>query len=333
VRRLLGVVPIRVLREIIEAIHAADAARVLEQVSQLAAEGYELGHFCGEFTCFVRDLMIAKSCGSASPLLQVPQDERQILAELSLLFSEEDLTRFFQILLRTEGELRYSLQPRFHLELGLMKLVHARRLVSLESLLAPLVGGETVAKSGSNRPVSTAAAPVGGVKVTPATTDGELKKLGEEPAPPRLPPVQSPEFVSTSQPAISPGVTRQAPVDDRLAAIKALVFHQSKFLGSCLEPMVGWRFENGEVRFLYSRKDSWAADALQSREQQDKLRSACAQVLGEPVRIYVTLQEQEREGRSERPGARERARRDPRVEAFRKKFDCAWVDVKDLSQE
>jgi DNA polymerase III gamma/tau subunit len=332
VRRLLGVVPIRVLREIIEAIHAADAARVLEQVSQLAAEGYELGHFCGEFTRFVRDLMIAKSCGAASQLLQVPQDERQILAELSLLFSEEDLTRFFQILLRTEGELRYSLQPRFHLELGLMKLVHARRLVSLESLLAPLVGGETVAKSGSNRPVSTANAPVGGVKVTPVATDGE-KKLAEEASQPRLHPVQSQEFVSTSQPATSPGVTRQAAVDDRLAAIKALVFHQSKFLGSCLEPVVGWRFENGEVRFLYSRKDSWAADALQSREQQEKLRSACAQVLGESVRIYVTLQEQEREGRSERPGARERARRDPRVEVFRKKFDCAWVDVKDLSQE
>src|SRR5205823_2523338 len=105
---------------------------------RLAAEGYELGHFCGELTRYVRNLMIARSCGAESPLLQTPTDERQALGELAGLFSEEDLSRFFQILLRTEAELRYSLQPRFHLELGLMKLVHARKLESLEGLLTEL---------------------------------------------------------------------------------------------------------------------------------------------------------------------------------------------------
>ncbi len=107
VRQLLGVVPVRFLRQVVEAIHAGDAGRVLERVGKLAEEGYELSHFAGEFTRYVRNLMIAKSCGAESPLLQVPNEERQTLAELSGLFSEEDLTRCFQILLRTEGELKY----------------------------------------------------------------------------------------------------------------------------------------------------------------------------------------------------------------------------------
>jgi hypothetical protein len=56
-------------------------------------------------------------------------------------------------------------------------------------------------------------------------------------------------------------------------------------------------------------------------------------VLGQPVKIYVTLEEQEGRPVRARPDARERAGRDPAVEAFQKKFDCTLVDVKDLSQE
>ena len=61
VRQLMGVVPTKFLKELVEAVHAADSARVLDSVSQLTAEGYELGHFCGEFTRFVRNMIDRKS--------------------------------------------------------------------------------------------------------------------------------------------------------------------------------------------------------------------------------------------------------------------------------
>ena len=67
-RQLLGVVPGQLLSEMIRAIHAGDARLVLERVDQLVTDGYELSHFCGQFTRYVRNLMIAKSCGSESPL-------------------------------------------------------------------------------------------------------------------------------------------------------------------------------------------------------------------------------------------------------------------------
>ena len=103
--------------------------------------------------------------------------------------------------------------------------------------------------------------------------------------------------------------------------------------GSCLDPLVGWRFENGEVRFTYAKKDSWAAELLKSREHQEALRAACAQVLGETVRVYVTLLDGADETAAVKLGPSERAARDPVVEAFRRRFDCTLVDVKDLSQE
>jgi hypothetical protein len=97
--------------------------------------------------------------------------------------------------------------------------------------------------------------------------------------------------------------------------------------------LVGFRFEKGEVHFTFKHKDSLYADLLKAREQQETLRAVCAQVLGQPVRIYVTLEEQGAEAQVPRRSARERAERDPGVEAFKKKFDGALLDVRDLSQE
>lgn len=322
VRQLLGVVPVRLLREMIETIHAADARRVLELVSQFASEGYELAHFCGEFTRYVRNLMIAKACGIESPLLQVPNDERQNLGEIVKLFSEEDLTRFFSILLRTESELRYSLEPRFHLEMGLLKLAQAPKLASLESLLAEL------GKSGG-----------AGEKPGPATVRSAATPTPAPPAPVKTQQAapQPPPRVDL-QPERRPAPVEALPVtaaveDDRLNSIKAVLFEKQKFLSTCLDHVSGWRFENGEVRFLFPKNASTFADLIKSRKQLEALRSVCTQVLGQPVKICVTLEEQEGQTAVARPSARDRAARDATVEAFRRKFDCTLVDVKDLSQE
>ena len=63
-------------------------------------------------------------------------DERARVARVAERFSEEDLTRFLQIMLRTHSDLSYKQEQRFHLELGLLKLVHAQRLLPLEELLS-----------------------------------------------------------------------------------------------------------------------------------------------------------------------------------------------------
>ncbi len=59
----------------------------------------------------------------------------------------------------------------------------------------------------------------------------------------------------------------------------------------------------------------------------------CEQVLGQPVKIHVTLEEFESAASRDRGNARERAGRDAQVEVFRRGFDATLVDVQDLSQE
>lgn len=98
---------------------------------------------------------------------------------------------------------------------------------------------------------------------------------------------------SKAVPAAAP---EQPPEDPQLAAIKMKVYGQSNFLGSCLEHMTRWRYENGEVTFSYAPKDSFFADLLQKREQQEILRAVCTQVLGQPVTFCVRLEEQSKSG-------------------------------------
>ncbi|HUY13484.1 MAG TPA: DNA polymerase III subunit gamma/tau [Terriglobia bacterium] len=352
-RRMLGVVPSKLLREMVESILAGDSRRVLEQVHQLSAEGYDLAHFCGEFVRYIRNLMIARSCGGESPLIQGPKQEREEVAKLAAQFREEDLARWFQVLLRTQGELRYSLHPRFHLEMGLIKLVHARKLVAIESLLAAFESGNVPARPRTGGPA--AAAPPG---VQPTASGKPSPRPGSS-APPGMPrahrdiapavereaaPPAPPRSTPESTRAASPAAVRAAPAlpaesnaarsggDARLEAIKAELFSQSKFLGSCLNPLAGWRYENGEVHFFFSREGAWAVDLIKSREHLEKLGAACQKVLGQPVRIYVKLG-QEGATSTAIPSAQERAKSDAAVEAFRRRFEGSLMDVTDLTRE
>ena len=151
------------------------------------------------------------------------------------------------------------------------------------------------------------------------------------PAPPA--PKKSSEIRAPATAAMAAGLPAAASADERLDSIKSMLFEKKKLLSTCLDHVSGWRFESGEVRFLFPKNASFFADLLKSREQTDTLRAVCAEVFGEPVKIHVTLEEPEGSQAAARPSARERAERDATVEAFRKRFDCALVDVKDLSQE
>jgi len=140
VRDLLGVVPEDALNELVQAIAEQSAERALGLVHRFQKEGRNLQHFCREAIRHMRNLLIVRVCGADSDLLAATPDQRPGLAKAAALFSEEDLTRYFQILLQTDDALRRAMDPRVHLEMGLLRLVNAARLVPLEELLAEAKG-------------------------------------------------------------------------------------------------------------------------------------------------------------------------------------------------
>lgn len=155
VRDLLGVVPEDALNELVRAIAEQSAERALGLVHRFQKEGRNLQHFCREAIRHMRNLLIARVCGADSDLLAATPDQRPGLAKAAALFSEEDLTRYFQILLQTDDSLRRAMDPRVHLEMGLLRLVNAARLAPLEELLAEAKGVSGNGSGGGSAPRAT----------------------------------------------------------------------------------------------------------------------------------------------------------------------------------
>ena len=136
VRQLIGVAPSGILEEIMQAVARSSSEEILHTVDRLLAEGQNPVHFARQLVRFLRNATVAKVAGADSSLLQISSDERARVGRVAELFSEEELTRHLQIMLRTHSELGYRQEQRFHLELGLLKLAHAQRLLPLEQLLS-----------------------------------------------------------------------------------------------------------------------------------------------------------------------------------------------------
>ena len=140
VRGLLGLFSLDSLHEVTKALSADDSRRMLDLVLELDRNGRNLQHFCRELARYFRNLLVAKLAGANTPLIAASPREQERLAEIAAGFSEEDLTRYLQLTLYLFKDLQFSLQPRLHLEIGLLRLVQAGRLLPIEEALASLGG-------------------------------------------------------------------------------------------------------------------------------------------------------------------------------------------------
>jgi len=143
IRDLMGSVPNTVFEEILEAVSANQSAVVIQTAARLLDAGNSPTQISRQFVRYLRNCVVAKIANlteenNQSDLLQISQDERRRAARSSQLFTEEELTRFLQVMLRTFDDLGFRQEPRFHLELGLLKLVHLQRLLPVEDLLSQL---------------------------------------------------------------------------------------------------------------------------------------------------------------------------------------------------
>jgi DNA polymerase III subunit gamma/tau len=193
-------------------------------LDNLISEGHSPTHFARQMVRFLRNTVVARVAGSDSSLLQISGDERARVARVAELFSEEDLARHLQIMLRTHSELGYKHEQRFHLELGLLKMAHAQRLLPLEQLLSEAAGQATGAQqtrslasvpsaSDNRRSTPAAAASARSTYVSPFAADSARKGTPKSEAGGDLAQATGPRLVSSvpASAAVVVGATAPAP--------------------------------------------------------------------------------------------------------------------------
>jgi DNA polymerase-3 subunit gamma/tau len=167
IRELMGSVPNAVFERLLEAVAAGQSAELMEQLNLLLHAGHSPSSLARQMVRYLRNALMAKLGGEQTELLQISGDERARASRTALLFTEEELTRNLQIVLRTFDDLNYRQEQRFHLELGLLKLIHAQRLIPLEELLSGAGAGPAARNAA---PVQRAAAPISRPTPVPTAT-------------------------------------------------------------------------------------------------------------------------------------------------------------------
>jgi len=364
VRNLVGAAPSGVLEEVMQAVAQGSSETVLRLVDKLISEGHSPTHFARQMVRFLRNAVVARVAGADSSLLQISSDERQRVARIAALFEEEDLARHLQIMLRTHGELGYRQEQRFHLELGLLKMAHAARLLPLEQLLSESAGAvaprglgkpsvvpdikrpdpmplaratstnvspfaaDSARKSGSKPELSVENVPLSGSQAAAGVAPASVVMGSAAPAAVMR---QAPEISLEPQRALA-----EQPVEFREAVLNALSNANQRILVNMLET-AEWKLEGNEVVI----KVASSATVIEMSLGPDAKRlmvATASGALGRPVKLRVVpggvAQAVARPASaSGNGGARGRAEQDPVVQRMKEKFGAEIRTIIDYKEK
>src|SRR4029079_15548855 len=166
---VLGLVGRDLVFDMLEAVVAEDAAAAFALTERAIERGYDLRLLCRELARAMRDLLILSVDKSRAADADVVGDsDRERLLQLVGRWSREDLLRGFDLMTRVEQEIRASDQPRYNMEMSLLRLMHLRKLVPLADLLTGAAGA-TGAMGATRVPGATRATGATGATRAPAS--------------------------------------------------------------------------------------------------------------------------------------------------------------------
>lgn len=360
VRQLIGVASSGILEDIMQSVSRSASDDILRTTDRLLSEGQNPVHFAKQLVRFLRNTIVAKVAGDDSSLLQISSDERNRVARVAELFSEEDLARHLQIMLRTHAELGYRQEQRFHLELGLLKMAHAQRLLPIEQLLS---GVEPVKAGTQERKLSLAPEPkktepgaAARPFVSPFAADTARKgtpRMEAAPEPqstqprPTPAPISPPVMMGSAAPAVArePEPARQPeskPTSANLDDVRTAVLNAVEAAGlSMLSSMLGageWAINGNELTIRVAASAA-LIDMSVSNDGRKIVAAAASGALGRPAKLQVLPGGAPQAG-APRPAStgsngspRGRAEREPVVQRMIEKFGAEIRTVIDYKQK
>ena len=338
VEKALGIAGAEVLARVVSGIAENKPAEALAIVDDLVMRGHNLRNFCRDVLGHLRDLLVVKVSGDPK-LLDSSSALTDALQQQASLFSESDLVRFFHSLAETEASLKEAANPRYQVEVGLVKLMEMRRLAPLSDLVARIAELESALRTGRppaerKSPQSTPSAPTNtGIRTASAGIRAEARVRREQitsaisNAPTGVPEPSNAEITAASV----------APAGSLVEQIKAeLDKKKKKMLVAAIDAASRVELEGDELVFEFSADAKHSATPGESRQRQDSARSLCRDL--RPRASGFDFQygngtgdapaSPEEDQRRSKQQARQAAAENPRVQQVLRAFGGEIVDVK-----
>jgi DNA polymerase-3 subunit gamma/tau len=202
VASVLGLVGRDLLFDVLTAVADEDAQAAFALTARAVDAGHDLRILCRELAGLVRSMMLvsidAKRLSDPEVVLEADRERMQALVPR---FSREDLLRSFDLLMKAEADVKQASQPRYAVEMALLKWIHLRQLVPISSLIGQLEKGGIQAPS-SARPAT--AAPAAPARPQPSSFSGRPAFQSRPSSPPPRPAPPSRSTAGPSAPASRP---------------------------------------------------------------------------------------------------------------------------------
>ena len=327
VSTVLGLIGRDPVLDVIDVVANEDPTAVFELAGRFVEAGYDLRLVCRELTRAVRDLLVIAIDPARADDPEIAGDaERSRLVDLAQRFSREDLMRAFDVLAKAEVEVRSSAQPRYHLEMAVLKWIHLGKLVPLTALLEG-VPAQVPAKSPTRRaqpvaPSSQRPAAPASRRHSPSKTVSAAPRAAA-PAPPPASPAEQPP--GPESPATGGGT----------AEILAEVKRAKKFFhGTVVAQAQRIDLEGDKLVFAFTPGQRTLASQL--RQNSGWLEQMASKIVGRQV-IVITDQrdakppsESATPESSEQARLREQAMSDPVVQSMLEVFPAKVGNIEKL---
>ena len=124
---------------------------LLHLLHEQAEAGRDMGQFLSEIISAVREILVSKVDPEAS-FDSLPESSKEELSELVKRTQTDKILRLVEVLAETEDKMRWSTNKRLHLEMGLIKAVHALAEASISDIIMALEGAPLASSVPSSSP-------------------------------------------------------------------------------------------------------------------------------------------------------------------------------------
>ena len=314
VRRFLGGVHSEVLDSFVRELKDRKTESLLVRIQELADSGQDLERFARAFAEYLRDLVISQSAPNRPELVNVSGDRHRDLKALGGLFSPAFLLTIAACFVALADEMRMSSQPRFLLELAVIRLTQVDpvddidRIVSrLSDLEKALLGGAAVATPARPSPSPSSAARVADESTSEDAATVPHAETMREPklvtaAPPK-PVERSAETHSYEAPAASPSrvkeqalpppaATQPAPRADMtpeefLAALREKIIPRNHYLHISLLEAAVISLSPGMLVLGVNQTDRFTYDHLNRAGNMQIVRDVAREILGREIMVRL----------------------------------------------
>jgi DNA polymerase III subunit gamma/tau len=345
VEKALGIAGADVLARIIGGIAENKPAEALAIVDDLVMRGHNLRNFCRDVLSHLRDLLVVKVSGDPK-LLDSSSAIAATLQQQAALFTESDLVRFFHSLAETEASLKDAANPRYQVEVGLVKLMEMRRLSSLGELVGRIAELEDALRTGKppaarKTPQSAPDSGPGKAGARSAATGGAGRSASASDYGTAT--RQDSERVIDPSSTITGSAADESPVaatasGSLIDQIKSeLEKKKRRLLIAALDAAGRVELEGDELSIEFMPEARHSRDTLAKADNAKALREACAEVCGREIGIRFAIRQSEsdesapasaeEEERRTKQQAREAVAQNPTVQQVLRAFGGEIVDI------